>query len=299
MTIIMHDAVAELPPVPLQAYSKGHLYDVLYADDTLILGTSAHDVETLAASVERIGRTFGLMLHWDKTQALSICTSDRICSPDGTAIPEKGALQYLGATIYGDGRADSELSRKLGAARADFQKLQRLWSHANVPRKDKVQYFHALVVSRLIYGLSSLWLVTAQRRRLDGFYARCLRRIFRIPPAFLSRVSNTKVFTQADVVPISDQLLLSQLTLLGKVARSPDGGPLKRDTFVPGTLRPQVGSTLRRVGRPRQTWTEELLKAGEAKLGAQKLHAMLAHTSKGAQPRWKNELRRAVASSCI
>ena len=107
-----------------------------------------------------------MMLHWGKTQALSICTLEKLHRPDGTSIHEQGALQYLGAALYGDGRPDSELSQKLEAASTDFQKLQKLSSHANVPRKDKVHYFQALVISRLIYGLSSIWLVTAQRRRL-------------------------------------------------------------------------------------------------------------------------------------
>ena len=287
MTIIMHDAVSALASAPSEAYKDGRLYDVLYADDTLLLGTSAKDVEAFAASIERIGGTYGMMLHWNKTQALSICTTEKILRPDGTPIEEKGALQYLGASIYSDGRADSELSRKLGAARAAYQQLQKLWSHANVPRKDKVQYFQMLVVSRLIYGLSSLWLVTAQRRRLDGFYARCLRRIFRIPAAFISRVSNAAVFAQAGVAPLSDQLLLGQLTLFGKVARSPEGSLLRRDTFIPQTLRPHVGSLVRRIGRPRQTWTEELLKVATTKLGAASLEtAILVDTS------WKHELRR-------
>ena len=111
MTVIMHDAIASLGPAPADAYLNGSLYDVLYADDTLILGTCARNVEALAASVERVGGTYGMMLHWAKTQALSVCTTDQVLRPDGTIIQENGALQYLGATIYGDGRADSELSR--------------------------------------------------------------------------------------------------------------------------------------------------------------------------------------------
>ena len=138
MTVIMHDSISALGRAPSDAYRDGSLYDVLYADDTLILGSCARNVEALATSVEKVGGTYGMTLHWAKTQALSVCTTDKVLRPDGTVIQESGALQYLGATIYGDGRADSELSRKLGAARADFQQLHKLWSRANVARKDKV-----------------------------------------------------------------------------------------------------------------------------------------------------------------
>ena len=215
------------------------------------MGTDAKHVQAFATSVEEVGRTYGMSLHWGKTQALSVCTSDRIARPDGSLIEESGSLKYLGATIYGDGRADSEISRKIGAARADFQQLQKLWNHANVSVKDKLQFFHALIVSRLVYGLSTVWMVTAQRRRLDGFYARSLRRILRILPAYVSRVSNATVFAKAEVLPFSEQLIHKQLALLGKVARSPDDSLLRRDTFIPGGMRPQIGNTMRRVGRPR------------------------------------------------
>ena len=50
-----------------------------------------------------------------------------------------------------------------------------------VPLRDKVQFFNAFILSKLRYGLSSVWLVAAQRRRIDGFVARCLRRILNIP----------------------------------------------------------------------------------------------------------------------
>jgi hypothetical protein len=127
MTIIMHDAVAALGKAPSQAYKDNHLFDVLYADDTLLLGMDAANVQALAEAVEQIGGTYGMALHWGKTQALSICTPDKIASPDGSPIDDKGSLKYLGATIYADGRADYEISRKIGIARADFNQLQKLW----------------------------------------------------------------------------------------------------------------------------------------------------------------------------
>ena len=126
MTVIMHDAVALLGPSTSQAFCNSQLFDVLYADDTLLLGAAAADVEALAAAVERVGSTFGMTLHWGKTQAMSVCTASQLRQPDGTFFRGASSLKYLGATIYGDGRADSELSQKLGIARADFQQLSKV-----------------------------------------------------------------------------------------------------------------------------------------------------------------------------
>ena len=60
---------------PAQAYADNRLFDVLYADDTLLLGSAAADVEAFGQALEKIGATYGMSLHWGKTQVLSICTN--------------------------------------------------------------------------------------------------------------------------------------------------------------------------------------------------------------------------------
>ena len=179
-------------------------------------------MQEYAQAVQAAGARYGLTLHWGKTQALSIGSGGRLKKPDGTTFSSAEFLEYLGGLISRDGRADSEISRKLGRAYADYKLLHSVWSHAGVSRRDKVRYFEALVLSRLAYGLSTQWLVLAQRRRLDGFAARCLRRVLGIPPAFISRV-NASVFARAGVLRFSHQLLKQQLHFFGKVTLSPEG----------------------------------------------------------------------------
>ena len=45
----------------------------------------------------------------------------------------------------------------------------------------------------LWYDLETTWLNAAMRRRMDGFHARCLRKILKIPAAYVSRVSDDSV----------------------------------------------------------------------------------------------------------
>ena len=211
--------------------------------------------------------------------------------PDGSEFDDAAFLDYLGGLISRDGRADSEISRKMGRAYADFKKLRSLWSHAGISLPEKIKKFDSLVVSRLAYGLSTQWLVTSQRRRLDGFVARCLRRIMRIPAAFVSRVSSASVYARAGVPAFSEQLLQQQLVLFGKVALAPLHSPLRTNTFVDDSLTPQIGRFMLKVGRPRQNWTGELLKEGYRRFGSTALHRLLEGRSLGAVDRWKAEVQ--------
>ena len=55
MSIIMHDSIDKLGETSSLAYEQGTLYDILYADDTLLVGTSAKNVSEFAETVEQTG----------------------------------------------------------------------------------------------------------------------------------------------------------------------------------------------------------------------------------------------------
>ena len=147
-------------------------------------------------------------------------------------------------------------------------------------RHKKLQLFHALIVSKLQYGLSTLWLITPQRRRLNGLCARCLRRIHGIPAAFISRVSNAAIFARAGVNSLTDQILRRQPSLLGRCARAESDNPLRRDVFLPGSLIFVIGQRTRRIGRPRQDWASEVWKVGARLLGQQRLRHLMTEAPK-------------------
>ena len=111
-----------------------------------------------------------------------------------------------------------------------------------------------MVVSRLLYGLASAWLNVAESRRLNGFHARCLRKITGIKPSFVSRVSNATVLQRAGQAELRQQLLKQQLLLYGRIARSPNGDVLRQLTFIPNSVQAATSRYVRRVGRPRNEW---------------------------------------------
>ena len=59
MTVLMDYARAKLKPEAREAMSQRSLFGILYADETLILGTYPAFVEELAAAVEQAYEEFG------------------------------------------------------------------------------------------------------------------------------------------------------------------------------------------------------------------------------------------------
>ena len=117
-----------------------------------------------------------------------------------------------------------------------------------------------LVVSKLVYRLAGTWLGIAEQRRVDAFQNYCLRRILKIPAAYYYRVRNVEVLDKAAQEPLSSTILKMQLRFFGQIFRLPTSDPLRTATFFGQGLRPATAGFVRKPGRPRHTWAEQLLK---------------------------------------
>ena len=260
MTVLMHDAVADLGPEAKRAYDERDLTDLAFADDTLLMGVSADHLSEFLRAVAVAGQKYGLELHYGKLQLVQIGTAACVTNLEEPIVQPAASMNYLGTILSNDGRVDSELNRRIGMLKGDFLVLQKVWKHSSLTRRRKLEIFKALIESKLYYCLPCAVFTKASTRRLDGFQCRCLRKILGISPAFVSRVSNAEVLRESGQEPASSQLLRRQLLLLGRAARAPDANPLKSASFIPGTLEPATNRYVRRVGRPRLEWVPQVLR---------------------------------------
>ena len=266
---------ATATPTPAYLVTK----DIVYADDTMILGSSAAEVQRTLHAFAVVGRQYGLELNMDKTVLLRTGSDDDVFGEDGKRVQVKASASYLGSMLCINGRPQTELTRRLGEASRLFKSLSMVWKHANISQHRKLEIFDACVTSRLLYSLESAWFLKADQDKLDGFYTRCLRAICGIKPSFISRVSNKSVLALASRKPISRQLLRQQLLLYGKIARM-DHGTYIRQVLFDGSLNIRRWHGRRRVGRPRLQWSScvhahAVAAAGNNEL---KLKALLAST---------------------
>ena len=109
------------------------------------------------------------------------------------------------------------------------------------------------IISKLVYGLQTAVLLVTDRRKLNGFYCKCLRQILEIRPSFYSRVSNQQVLERAGVSLLSRKIEEAQALLFGKIARLDNSSCLRQFCFEPDSFTAKVPVTRRR-GRPRLSW---------------------------------------------
>lgn len=254
----MHDALSMLQGPAREAFERGDLADVVYADDTLLMGVSTLYLTEYMQAVAAAGRKYGMELHYGKFQLLGVRCNPDIRLPDNTCIQTQQCMMYLGTMMTADGKHGNELSRRIGIAKSDFAALQKVWKHSSLHYRQKVQIYKTVVESRLLYSLCALVLTKQEKRRLDGFQNRCLRSILGIQPSFLSRTSNAEVWQRSAHVPMSKLLERKQLLLLGKILRCHPNHPLRQVSFEPGTYTAATSRYLRRVGRPRKEWIPEV-----------------------------------------
>ena len=164
--------------------------DLLYADDTILLGNDTYRVQAHYLILIDEGRKYGLELNATKTVMMRINHTGSIYHESGEAVNIVEEAVYLGGLITSTANARPELTRRLGEAKSVYKRLHQCWSHANIRRKRKIQLYNAIVLPNLIYNLESIWLNADGINRLNAFHFRYLRHICRIQPSFISRVPN-------------------------------------------------------------------------------------------------------------
>ena len=205
MTMLIQDAMATFLSRRDPART-GEISELMYADDTLILATNNEDAEIYMQCIEQAGRMYGLQLNWNKLEVLPVRCEARVRTPNGELVVSKESLVYLGSYLCDNGSIGPELNRRLGAARAEFETLSRVWNQAVLPKSEKIRIFEACVLSKLLYCLHTAWLNKAELRRLNAFQSKCFRKTLNIPHSYVSRISNKTVLEQGGRQEISNIL---------------------------------------------------------------------------------------------
>ena len=122
MSVLLQEAVCLLGPGARRAYDQGDFADVVYADDTLLMGGDDQHLNEYLHAVATAGGKYGMELHWGKFQVLAIQCSPRISATDGSELPVKSRMGYLGTIMSVDVHDSHEPPGELVSPRAIFSR---------------------------------------------------------------------------------------------------------------------------------------------------------------------------------
>ena len=130
--------------------------EVLYAGDTVLVSSSASNLQHMLAVVVREGARYGLEFTWDRTVQMQISNPAHVARPDGECIKSVRKAVYLGGMLTCDRRVSGEVCCRDGGGLCTFESLSRAWSRLNLTRRRKLDIYVSTVVSKMLYSLDSL-----------------------------------------------------------------------------------------------------------------------------------------------
>ena len=151
LSVILHDMDQTLRSqgTPFNTWSEGRpIYDVEYADDTLLLALVTTQMQQFLAALESGAAEYGMSLNSTKTELLvrDSETTNSLTFRDGTAVPTTTHIKYLGSMISWEQPFDIAFRHRAALAEEAYKKLRLVW---NSRRSLK----HKLYVFRTTFAL--------------------------------------------------------------------------------------------------------------------------------------------------
>lgn len=133
-TVLLHDVDRRLQEEGCNVAEPEYVVcgDVLYADDTQLISSSAAKLQRQLECVVDEGKRYGLELNWTKTLAMRIRHDGMVTQPSGEPVKCVEEAVYLGGLLSATADAKPEVTRRLGEARGSFKALAQCWAHANI-----------------------------------------------------------------------------------------------------------------------------------------------------------------------
>ena len=172
--------------IPTNTWSVGKpVYDLEYADDTLLLGKTTTQLQSYLAELEQQASLYGMRLNQDKTEILMDPRKPppKLKFSDGTTVQTTTQVKYLGSMISWDKPFEVAFRHRASVAETSYKKLRLVWN-SSLPYREKLRIFQSVFIPTLIYGLDALTLQQKHLKRIDACYIGFLRRIVGIKASY-------------------------------------------------------------------------------------------------------------------
>ena len=220
-----------------------------YADDIILIATSAEELQELLDRVNSACKEFNLTINVEKTKVMQ-CQKDGVLKieVDHRQLEVVEEFRYLGVLLTEDAKGDKEIKTRLGIARSVLAGLTKVWRSRSISVATKCRLLRALVWSVASYGCEAWTLTKTLTNRVEAFEMYCYRRLLRIP--WTAKVTNREVLQRIrEDNGFYEGVVARKLRYFGHVIRQ---ATIQADIITgmtPGKRRP---------GRPRRQWRNDI-----------------------------------------
>ena len=143
MTVMMHDAVQNLPLEAQRAYQSGDLADLAFADDTLLIMKNTRCMNRLLHEIELESFYYNMRLNKAKCEVIEMNQRFNVKFWDGTLMDKAEAVTYLGGKITQKANSIVEVSSRISATMGTLKQLELSWRQATTRYQIAISRSHA------------------------------------------------------------------------------------------------------------------------------------------------------------
>ena len=131
----------------------------------------------LIQAIEQEDATYGLTRNKKKCEYLHFGQAKEVKIMDGSSVPYKSDVKYLGFNLNDKGDPSREVSAIIKTCMATPNKLHLLFYDSDNTFARKLQAFDTIIRSKLMYGMETIAFNTSMRNKLKTVQLKCLRKL--------------------------------------------------------------------------------------------------------------------------
>ena len=124
---------------------------------------------------------------------------------------------YLGSTIASNNSSVNDVNRRIAIATSTMAKLSSIWTSSRLSLALKTRLYNSLIMSILTYSSASWTLTKAQKKRLDAFNTKALRRS--VGGRWYEYVKNAPILSRTGQSPLTTTIRTLRLGAFGQICR--------------------------------------------------------------------------------
>ncbi|XP_069947548.1 RNA-directed DNA polymerase from mobile element jockey isoform X1 [Cherax quadricarinatus] len=239
-----------------ESHINWELSQLLFADDTGLLGDSEEKLQRLVDEFGRVCKRRKLKVNTGKSKVMRITKrlgDERLdIRLEGESMEEVYVFRYLGVDVSADGSMKDEVNHRIDEGKRVSGALRSLWRQRTLFLEAKRGMYESIVLPTLLYGCEAWVVNVAARRRLEAVEMSCLRAMCGVN--IMQRIRSLEVRRRCGIAKTVVQRAEEGLLMwFGHVERMERNGMTSR-------VYQSVVEGRRGRGQPRKGWREGVKK---------------------------------------